>query len=76
MNSLISVFAAALLLAPQHPSMPKGMSHEEHLKQMKKDEALKKRGAEAMGFESGGHRSPFPSVTLRGIHHRRRAASR
>jgi len=51
MSSLISVLAAALLLAPQHPTMPKGMSHEEHLKQMEKDEALKKRGAEAMGFD-------------------------
>jgi hypothetical protein len=51
MSSLISVVAFALLLAPQHPSMPKGMSHEEHLKQMEKDEALKKRGAEAMGFD-------------------------
>jgi hypothetical protein len=51
MNVLMSVIAAALLLAPQHPSMPKGMSHEEHLKQIEKDEALKKRGAEAMGFD-------------------------
>jgi hypothetical protein len=51
MSSLISVLAAALLLAPQHPTMPKGMSHEEHLKQMEKDEALKTRGAEAMGFD-------------------------
>ena len=51
MSSLISAVAVALLLAPQHPSMPKGMSHEEHLKQMEKDEALKKRGAEAMGFD-------------------------
>jgi hypothetical protein len=41
----------ALLLAPQHPTMPKGMSHEEHQKQMEKDDALKKRGAEAMGFD-------------------------
>jgi hypothetical protein len=32
MSSLISVLAATLLLAPQHPTMPKGMSHEEHLK--------------------------------------------
>jgi hypothetical protein len=51
MSSLISVIVVALLLAPQHPSMPNGMSHEEHLKQMEKDEALKKRGAEAMGFD-------------------------
>ena len=51
MNSLISVVAMAFLLAPQHPAMPPGMSHEEHLKQMQKDEALKRRGAEAMGFD-------------------------
>jgi hypothetical protein len=51
MNSLISVVAMAFLLAPQHPAMPPGMSHEEHLKQMQKDEELKKRGGEAMGFE-------------------------
>ena len=51
MSLFIAVLAAALLLAPQHPTMPKGMSHEEHMKQMEKDEALKKRGAEAMGFD-------------------------
>ena len=51
MNSIIAVLAAAMLFAPQHPTMPKGMSHEEHLKQMEKDEALKKRGAESMGFD-------------------------
>lgn len=50
MNLLIP-FVAALLLAAQHPQMPAGMSHEEHLKQMQKDEALKKRGADAMGFD-------------------------
>jgi hypothetical protein len=51
MSSFISVLAAALLLAPQHSTMPNGMSHEEHLKQMEQDEVLKKRGAEAMGFD-------------------------
>jgi hypothetical protein len=51
MSLVISFLVAAFLLAPQHPTMPKGMSHEEHLKQMKKDDALKKRGAEAMGFD-------------------------
>jgi hypothetical protein len=35
----------------QHPTMPAGMSHEEHLKQMEKDAALKKRGTIAMGFD-------------------------
>jgi hypothetical protein len=51
MNSLIALIATALLLSQQHPSMPSGMSHEEHMKQMRKEEALKKRGAEAMGFD-------------------------
>jgi len=31
--------------------MPPGMTHEQHLKQMAKDEALQHRGAEAMGFD-------------------------
>jgi hypothetical protein len=37
--------------APQHPAMPAGMSHAEHLAQMEKDAALKQRGASAMGFD-------------------------
>lgn len=53
MSPLISVLAVALVLAPQHPSMPKGTSHEEHMKQMEKDEALKRRGAAAMAFDQG-----------------------
>jgi hypothetical protein len=51
MNTLVASVAVILLLTGQHPQMPAGMSHEEHLKQMQKDEALKKRGAEAMGFD-------------------------
>src|SRR5215216_4586279 len=39
------------MAAAQHPSMPAGMSHEEHLRQLAKDEQLKKRGALAMGFD-------------------------
>lgn len=35
----------------QHPAMPPGMTHEEHLAQMQKDADLKKRGADAMGFD-------------------------
>lgn len=38
-------------LAAQHAQMPAGMTHEEHLAQMKKDADLKKRGALAMGFD-------------------------
>jgi hypothetical protein len=37
--------------AKQHPPMPAGMTHEEHLAQIQKDAALKKRGAAAMGFD-------------------------
>jgi hypothetical protein len=39
------------LAASQHPSMPAGMSHEEHLRQLAKDDALKHRGTIAMGFD-------------------------
>ena len=35
----------------QHPAMPAGMTHEEHLAQIQKDDDLKKRGAAAMGFD-------------------------
>src|SRR6266581_2906274 len=34
-----------------HPAMPPGMSHEEHMKQMSKDAEMKKRGDVAMGFD-------------------------
>jgi len=51
MNLGTPFLAAALLMIGQHPQMPAGMSHEEHLEQMQKDEALKKRGADAMGFD-------------------------
>ena len=53
MNLLTILIAIVLAVASgsQHPTMPAGMSHEEHLKQMQKDAALKKRGADAMGFD-------------------------
>jgi hypothetical protein len=35
----------------QHSNMPTGMTHEEHLAEMKKDGALKARGGRAMGFD-------------------------
>lgn len=47
-----ALLAAALtILAFQHPAMPPGMTHEEHVKQMQKDAELKKRGTLAMGFD-------------------------
>jgi hypothetical protein len=50
-DAMTSVLAAILVLALQHPSMPAGMSHEEHLKQLQKDADLKTRGNAAMGFD-------------------------
>ena len=37
MSPLTQFVAVALLLSGQHPQMPVGMSHEEHLKQMKEE---------------------------------------
>jgi hypothetical protein len=65
MNLLISMVTATLLLAPQHPTMPQGMSHEAHLQQMERDNALKKRGTDAMGFDQEATMHHF-KVTLNG----------
>jgi hypothetical protein len=51
-----AIVAASLLLLSsavdaQHSAMPTGMTHEQHLAQMQKEEELKKRGAAAMGFD-------------------------
>jgi hypothetical protein len=35
----------------QHPAMPPGMTHQEHLRQMQNEAELKRRGAAAMGFD-------------------------
>ena len=43
--------AAGVGMLAQHPEMPPGMTHEEHLAQMQKDAKLKKRGGDAMGFD-------------------------
>lgn len=48
---MAGVLAAAAQAAAQGHQMPAGMSHEEHQKQMAKDAALAKRGADAMGFD-------------------------
>jgi hypothetical protein len=49
----IVVVAAGSRASAQHPAMPPGMTHEEHLAQMKKDAEMKQRGAQAMGFDQG-----------------------
>jgi hypothetical protein len=57
-----AVFTALLAAAPQHPQMPPGMTHEEHMKQMEKDAALKKRGAAAMGFDQDATQHAFTTT--------------
>lgn len=49
--TILAWAALAPLVAAQHQSMPPGMSHEEHLKQMSRDSAMKKRGNLVMGFD-------------------------
>src|SRR3954451_1283400 len=48
---LATIATVSLSAAPQHPAMPPGTTHEEHLAQIEKDAALKTRGAAAMGFD-------------------------
>jgi len=48
MTHTLMLFVA---LIAQHPQMPPGMTHDEHLAQIKKDEELKRRGEVAMGFD-------------------------
>ena len=45
------LFVIADAARAQHPPMPAGMSHEEHLAQLQKEAELKERGAAAMGFD-------------------------
>jgi hypothetical protein len=49
--ALVLVTVGSRASAQQHPAMPPGMTHEEHLAQMNKDAEMKQRGAEAMGFD-------------------------
>ena len=48
---IVAIAFTASVSAQQHPSMPPGMTHEEHQAQMKKDADLKRRGAASMGFD-------------------------
>src|SRR5690242_15363224 len=50
MNGL-RLLVTVLMLAQDHPQMPPGMTHDEHLKQMQKDAALQANGKIAMGFD-------------------------
>ncbi|HEX8027189.1 MAG TPA: hypothetical protein VF491_01950 [Vicinamibacterales bacterium] len=63
MNKIIVTTLGCLLLTgtfvtAQHV-MPPGMSHEEHLRQLKKEQALKERGLLAMGFDQDASEHHF-----------------
>ncbi len=51
----MALAVATLGLAPvahgQHSSMPAGMTHEQHMEQMKKEAEMKEHGKQAMGFD-------------------------
>jgi hypothetical protein len=51
--ALLAALVAGLCVPTlaQHPAMPAGISHAEHLAEMQKDADLKARGAKAMGFD-------------------------
>lgn len=49
--TILAAAALAPLVSAQHQSMPPGMSHEEHLKQMSQESEMKQRGNLAMGFD-------------------------
>jgi len=48
-----------VVVAQQHPAMPAGATHEEHLAQMKKEAELKRHGQMAMGFDQDKATHPF-----------------
>ena len=50
-SAIAVVSIAVSTVQAQHPPMPAGMTHEQHLAQIQKDEEMKKRGAAAMGFD-------------------------
>jgi hypothetical protein len=48
---IVTLLGGPSTAAAQHSAMPPGMSHEEHLRQLQKDQELDRRGALAMGFD-------------------------
>ena len=46
-----SLSFVSVVAAQQHPAMPAGMTHEEHMAQMKKEAEMKQHGQMAMGFD-------------------------
>jgi hypothetical protein len=65
--TILSVTAFVPLAFGQHPPMPPGMSHEEHMKQMSQDAEMKKRGSVAMGFDQDRVSHHFHLTSTGGI---------
>jgi hypothetical protein len=55
----IIIFTVTIAAGSLPPQMPAGMTHEEHMKQLQKEDELKKRGAAAMGFDQDTTRHAF-----------------
>src|SRR5258708_5151327 len=49
--TLFALAAASGMRAQDHSAMPPGMTHDQHLAQMKNDAEVKERGARATGFD-------------------------
>ena len=49
--AVVSLPFVSAVAAQQHPAMPAGMTHEEHMAQMKKEAEMKQHGQMAMGFD-------------------------
>lgn len=63
---LVSLPARPTLAAQQDHHMPAGMTHEQHLAQMKKDAELKQHGQAAMGFDQDEATHHFTLTTSGG----------
>src|SRR4051794_6549534 len=66
-GSLLALTCTASVESAQHATMPPGMSHQEHLAQLEKDAAMKKRGAAAMGFDQDATTHHFGLTTTGGF---------
>lgn len=51
LTAAVLALAFASVASGQHSAMPAGMTHEQHMEQMKKDAAMKQHGDLAMGFD-------------------------
>jgi SAM-dependent methyltransferase len=61
--SLILTAAAVAASKHQQSTMPAGMSHEEHMAQMKKEAEMKRHGNDAMGFDQNRTTHHFPMTS-------------